>query len=138
MAGGSGCRSESWLAVRLGLKLKLGWELEWELESELELKLQPERELEWELELRPLKLDKYGGHPQNPDLGPKWQYIIVNPPLKPPSGDVFGATFQKRKMLYFPGTTQLYNTNFHSGFLIKNAFARNLRPRIRVAPPHFP
>ena len=77
MAGGSGCRSESWLAVRLGLKLKLGWELEWELESELELKLQPERELEWELELRPLKLDKYGGHPQNPDLGPKWQYLAI-------------------------------------------------------------
>ena len=75
MAGGSGCRSESWLAVRLGLKLKRGWELEWELESELELKLQPERELEWELELRPLKLDKYGGHPQNPDLVPKWQYL---------------------------------------------------------------
>ena len=74
MAGGSGCKSQSWLAVKLGLKLKLGWELEWELESELELKLQPERELEWELELRPLKLDKYGGHPQNPDLGPKMQY----------------------------------------------------------------
>ena len=65
MAGGSGCRSKSWLAVKLGLKL----------ESELELKLQPERELEWELELRPLKFDKYGGHPQNPDLGPKWQYL---------------------------------------------------------------
>ena len=80
MAGDSGCRSESWPAVRLGLKLKRGWELEWELESELELKLQPERELEWELELRPLKLDKYGGHPQNPDLGPKWQYVIVPPP----------------------------------------------------------
>ena len=75
MAGGSGCRSESWLAVRLGLKLKLGWELEWELESELELKLQPERELEWELELRPLKLDKYGVPPQNLDLGPKLQYL---------------------------------------------------------------
>ena len=69
MPGGSGCRSESWLAVRLRLKLKL----EWELESELELKLQPERELE--LELRPLKLDKYGGHPKNPDLGPKLHYL---------------------------------------------------------------
>ena len=141
MAGGSGCRSESWLAVKLGLTLKLGWELkwelEWELESELELKPQPERELEWELELRPLKLDKYGGHPQNPDLGPKWQYVLVNPPLKPPSGDVFGATFQKRKMCHSHGATQLYNPNFHSGFLIKNAFARNLRPAIHVGTPHF-
>ena len=125
MAGGSGCRSESWLAVRLGLKLKLGWELEWELESELELKLQPERELEWELELRPLKLDKYGGHPHNPDLRPKWQYVIVPPPpLKPPSGDVFGATFQKRKSVHSPGTTQLYNNRFHSGFLIKKCICK--------------
>ena len=37
--------------------------------------------------------------------------------------------------MYFPGTTQLYNTSFHSGFLIKNAFARNLRVAIRVGPP---
>ena len=60
-----GCR------CRLGLKRKLEWELEWELESELELKLRPERELEWELELRPLKLDKYGGHPKKSRLGAK-------------------------------------------------------------------
>ena len=103
MAGGSGCRSESWLAVGLGLKLKLGWELEWELESELELKLQPERELEWQLELRPLKLDKYGGHPQNPDLGPKWQYVIVNPPLNYPLGTFLGLHFKNGKWAIPPG-----------------------------------
>ena len=111
MAGGSGCRSESWLAVKLGLKLKLGWELEWELESELELKLQPERELEWELELRPLKLDKYGGHPQNPDLGPKWQYVIVTPPLNHPLGTFLELHFKTEKCA-FPRDDQLYNTRF--------------------------
>ena len=106
MAGGSGCRSESWLAVRLGLKLKLGWELEWDLEWELELKLQPEREMEWQLGLRRLKLDKYGGHRQNTDLGPEWQHLAIYTQKNFPGG-ISGATFQKRKMFESPGTTQL-------------------------------
>ena len=137
MAGGSGCRSESWLAVRLGLKLKLGWELEWELESELELKLQPERELEWELELRPLKLDKYGGHPQNPDLGPKWQYVIVNPPLNHPLGTFLGLHFKNGKCCISPGRPSYTIPTFIRGFLSKVHLQGTLDPQSAWDPPHF-
>ena len=136
MAGGSGCRSESWLAVRLGLKLKLGWELEWELQSELELKLQPERE--WELELRPLKLDKYGGHPQNPDLGPKWQYVIVNPPLNHPLGTFLELHFKNGKCCISPGRPSYTIPTFIRGFSSKVHLQGTLDPESASPPPHFP
>ena len=123
MAGGSGCRSESWLAVTLGLKLKRGWELEWKLESELELKLQPERELEWELELMPLKLDKYGGHPQNPDLGPKWQYLAIYK-VKTTLWGRFWGYISKTENVPFPRTTQLYNSRFSFGVSHKKCICK--------------
>ena len=138
MAGGSGCKSESWLAVTLGLKLKLDWELEWELESELELKLQPERKLEWELELRPLKLDKYGGHPQNPDLRPKWQYVIVTPPLNHPLGTFLGLHFKNGNCCISPGRPSYTIPAFIRRFLSKMHLQGTLGSESAWGPPHFP